>query len=96
MNHFFGRYTVATFGAERLANPGKKLSGVVGAQVTITAKVESISPDKTSVTLKTADGKLQAVKVQDKKNLKNVKVGDDVVVTLTESLAVAVKPAKNK
>lgn len=86
----------ATVAAERLAKPGDKPSGIVGSQVTITATVESISPNKTSVTLKMADGKLKAVKIQDKKNLDNVKVGDEVVITATETLAVAVKPAKKK
>jgi len=86
----------ATVAAERLAKPGEKPAGVVGAQVTITATVESISPKKTSVTLKMADGKSKTVKVEDKKNLDNVKVGDEVVITATETLAVAVKPAKKK
>lgn len=85
-----------TVAAERLAKPGEKPSGIVGAQTTITAVVESISPKKTSVTLKMADGKFKAVKVNDKKNLENVKVGDEVQITVTEALAVSVKPAKNK
>lgn len=86
----------ATVAAERLAKPGEKPSGIAGAQVTITAKVESISPKKTSVTLKMSDGKFKTVKVEDKKNLDNVKVGDEVVITVTETLAIAVKPAKKK
>jgi len=48
------------------------------------------------VTLKMTDGKFKTVKIQDKKNLENVKVGDEVVITVTETLAVAVKPAKKK
>jgi len=88
--------TAATVGAERTAKPGEKPSGIIGSQVTITATVESISPNKTSVTLKMADGKYKAVKIQDKKNLENVKVGDEVVITVTETLAIAVKPAKKK
>jgi ribosomal 50S subunit-recycling heat shock protein len=82
--------------AERLAKPGEKPSGIIGSQVTITATVESISPNKTSVTLKMADGKYKVVKIQNKKNLANVKVGDEVVITATETLAVAVKPAKKQ
>ena len=88
--------TAATVAAERLAKPGEKPSGIVGSQVTITATVESISPKKTTVTLKMADGKFKVVKIQDKKNLENVKVGDEVVITATETLAIAVKPAKKK
>jgi hypothetical protein len=88
--------TAATVATERTAKPGEKPSGIVGSQVTITATVESISPNKTSVTLKMADGKYKVVKIQDKNNLTNVKVGDEVVITVTETLAIAVKPAKKK
>jgi len=86
----------AALATERLAKPGEKPSGIAGAQVTITATVESISPKKTNVTLKMADGKYKVVKVEDKKNLENVKVGDEVMITVTETLAVSVKPAKKK
>jgi len=86
----------ATVAKERLAKPGEKPAGIVGSQVTVTATIESISPNKTSVTLKMADGKLKAVKIQDKKNLDNVKVGDEVSITVTEALAIEVKPAKKK
>jgi len=86
----------ATVATERTAKPGEKPSGIVGSQVTITATIESISPKKTTVTLKMADGKYKVVKIQDKKNLENVKVGDEVVITVTETLAIAVKPAKKK
>ncbi len=88
--------TAATVAAERTAKPGEKPSGIVGSQVTLTATIESISPNKTSVTLKMADGKYKVVKIQDKKNLTNVKVGDEVVIIVTETLAIAVKPAKKK
>ncbi len=84
----------AALGAERLAKPGEKPSGIARAQVTITATVESISPNKTTATLKMADGKFKVVKIENKKNLDNVKVGDEVVITVTETLAIAVKPAK--
>jgi ribosomal 50S subunit-recycling heat shock protein len=86
----------ATVGAERLAKPGEKPAGVAGSKVTITATVESISPKKTSVTLKMSDGKMKVVKVEDKKNLENVKVGDEVMITVTEALAIQVKPAAKK
>jgi translation initiation factor IF-1 len=88
--------TAETVAAERTAKPGEKPAGIFGSQVTVTATVESISPKKTSVTLKMSDGKFRTVKIQDKKNLENVKVGDDVVITVTETLAIAVKPAGKK
>jgi hypothetical protein len=88
-----GAAAVAT---EHLAKPGEKPSGIAGANATITATVESISPNKTSVTLKMADGKYKVVKIKEKKNLDNVSVGDEVVITVTETLAVSVKPAAKK
>jgi hypothetical protein len=36
------------------------------------------------------------VKVQDPKNLENVKVGDQVAITYTEALAISVEKAKKK
>lgn len=86
----------ATVATERTGKPGGKPGGIVGSQVTVTATIESISPNKTTVTLKMSDGKFKVVKIQDKKNLENVKVGDEVVITATETLAIAVKPAKKK
>jgi len=88
--------TAATVVTERTAKAGEKPSGIAGSQVTITATIESISPNKATVTLKMADGKFKVAKIQDKKNLDNVKVGDEVVITVTETLAIAVKPAKKK
>lgn len=86
----------ASVASERLAKPGEKPAGIVGGQVTLTATVESISPQKTSVTLKMADGKMKVAKIENKKNLDNVKVGDEVMITVTEALAIAVKPAARK
>lgn len=86
----------AAVATERLAKPGEKPSGITGANVTITATVESISPQKTTVTLKMADGKYKVVKIENKKNLDNVNVGDEVVITVTETLAISVKPAAKK
>ena len=39
-------------------------------------------------------GNTRVVKVRDPKNLQNLKIGDQVVATYTEALAVAVKPVK--
>jgi hypothetical protein len=58
--------------------------------------VESIGTDNTNVTLKLADGKYKVVNVEDKNHLDNVKVGDEVMITATETLAITVKPAQKK
>jgi plasmid maintenance system killer protein len=64
--------------------------------VTVTATVEAIDAKKNRVTLKGPEGKTQEIKVKDPKNLVNVKVGDQVVLTYTEALAISVEPAKKK
>ena len=78
------------------AKPGGKPGGVAANQVTVTASIEAIDAKNNYVTLKGPEGKTQEIKVQDPKNLKNVKVGDQVVLTYTEALAISVEPAKKK
>jgi Cu/Ag efflux protein CusF len=68
------------------ARPGGTLSQQMTAAVTITA----IDMKVPSVTVKTEDGRTMSFKV-DKKNLKDVKVGDVVDITYTEALAITVK-----
>jgi hypothetical protein len=87
---------VTASGGLATAKPGEKPAGVVANQVTITATVEAIAPKKNNVTLKGPEGNSVRVKVQDPKNLKNVKVGDQVVITYTEALAISVEKPKKK
>jgi hypothetical protein len=76
------------------AKLGEKPGGVIGGQVTVTATVEALDKKKQTVTLKGPEGKTQVVKVQNPANLKNVKVGDEVVITLTEAVAISVEGMK--
>ncbi len=77
------------------AKPGEMPAGVVANQVTITATVTAIDAKKPSVTLKGPEGNVKEVKIKDPKKLENVKVGDLVVITYTEALAISVhKPQK--
>ena len=87
---------MAASGAMATAKPGEKPAGVVANEVTITATVEAIDRKKTHVTLKGPEGNSVKVKVQDPKNLKNVIVGDPVVITYTEALALSVEKPKKK
>ncbi len=82
--------------AEGLARtkPGEKPGGIVGRQVTVTASVEAIDMKEPTVTLKGPEGKSVVVKIKDRKNLENVKVGDEVVLTYTEAMAISVEKAK--
>jgi Cu/Ag efflux protein CusF len=69
--------------------------GVAGMSMTVaTVTIEAIDPVTPAVTVKTADGDVMSFRVRHKKNLKNVKVGDKVVITHTKALMVAVEAPK--
>jgi hypothetical protein len=72
------------------SKPGERPAGLIGGQVTVTATVEAIDKKNQTATLKGPEGKTLTVNVEDPRNLVNVKVGDEVVITLTEALAVSV------
>jgi hypothetical protein len=78
------------------AKPGEKPAAVARSQKTITATVEAIDTKKPSVTLKGPEGNLVTVRVKNPKHIENVKVGDQVVITYTEALAISVHEAKKK
>ena len=73
---------------------GPKPSGAVTSQQTATVTVEAIDPAVPSIKVKMADGHSMTAKVEDKKNLEGVKVGDKIVVTFTEALMVTVEAPK--
>ena len=83
-------------GTASRAKPGEKPAGAVAKQVTVTATVEKIDKKKMIATLKGPEGKVVDVKVRDPKNLENVNVGDQVVITYTEAVAVSVEKPKKK
>jgi len=74
--------------------PGEKPAGVVAAQATMTVTVEAIDPETPAVTVRTADGNSVSFRVRQKKYLKDVKVGDQVTITKTEALMIAVEEPK--
>lgn len=71
--------------------PGDKPGGTVSRTLTTVVTVMSMDKTVPSVTVKTADGRITSFIVKDPKNLENVKVGDQVQVTYSESLMVNVK-----
>jgi Cu/Ag efflux protein CusF len=87
---------VTTEQAVAKAKPGEVPAGVVANQVTVTATIMDISPKKTYVTLKGPEGKTVDVKVMDPKNIEGLKVGDQVVITYTQALAIALDKPKKK
>ncbi|HEY7202698.1 MAG TPA: hypothetical protein VIA61_00280 [Methylomirabilota bacterium] len=76
------------------SKPGENPAGVIARQVTVTATVTAVNKQAPSVTIKGPGGKVETVKVQDAKNIANVKAGDLVDITYVQALAVALdKPA---
>lgn len=74
-----------------LAPKGAMPAGFVADTVQITANVEAINYQTRTVTLKGAEGTVRTVKVgEGVKNLDQVKVGDQVVLRITEAFAIAV------
>lgn len=74
-----------------LAPKGKKPAGIVTDTVELTARVENINYDLRLVTLRGPGGNAVTLKVGPRvENLKQVKVGDELVVRHTEALAIAV------
>lgn len=66
-----------------------------GVRMTVsTVTIMAIDMDTPAVTVKTADGDVLSFRVRHKANLKNVKVGDRVVVTHTKALMIAVEAPK--
>ena len=75
-------------------------SSVAGAsdtkRVTIVANVESVNAKRGVVTLRGTEGNFVDVKVRDPALLKEVKAGDQVVASVTETVAVGVQPVTAK
>ena len=60
----------------------------------MTAIITAIDKQKSTMTLKGPEGKLVNVQVQDPANLEKVKVGDELMITYTEALAISVEHVK--
>jgi hypothetical protein len=70
---------------------GPKPGGTIAKQETATVVVKAIDEKVPSITVVTEDKRTVSLKVEDKKNLKDVKVGDKVEVTYTEAVVISVK-----
>jgi Cu/Ag efflux protein CusF len=70
---------------------GPRPGGTVSQQQTATVTIKAIDAKVPSVTVLTEDGRTVSFKVEDKNNLKDVKVGDKVEVTYTEAVMISVK-----
>jgi hypothetical protein len=78
----------ATVTSMTRAQPGEKPGGVASQAVVVVMTIEDIDKENQRVTLKNADGKLATVKPRNPDNLNKVKVGDKIVITQTQSIAI--------
>jgi hypothetical protein len=72
------------------AEPGEKPAGQLTTAVSVVATIEAIDRTAETVTLKGLDGSTKTVRVRDPANLENVAVGDRVLISLTQAIAVEV------
>jgi hypothetical protein len=70
---------------------GPRPGGTIAQQQTTTVTIKSIDAKAPSVTVLTEDGRTVDFQVEDKKNLKNLKVGDKVEITYTQAIMISVK-----
>jgi len=70
---------------------GEKPGGGVATQVTVVAPVVAVDAPKSLVTLRGVEGNLVEHKVRDARLLDGVEVGDNVELTYTEAVAIAVR-----
>jgi hypothetical protein len=70
---------------------GPKPSGTVSQQQTATVTIKEIDAKVPSVTVLSEDGRTLSFKVENKKNLDGVKVGDRVEIAYTQAFMISVK-----
>jgi len=73
------------------ASPGQTPGAVVGTQTQVVATVSSIDTVKNTVELTGPDGVVETVNVENPENLTQVKVGEQIVITLTNVVAIALE-----
>jgi hypothetical protein len=78
---------------EARAKPGEKPAGAMGEAIEVVATILAIDPDEPSVILKGPKGNIVEVLVRDPQKLESVDVGDQVVITYTRAVAIAIKPS---
>jgi hypothetical protein len=69
-------------------------AGTVAVQDKATVTVKAVDPSVPSITVTTADGRTVTRKIEDKKNIEGVKVGDKIDITFTRALVTEVQNAK--
>lgn len=73
---------------------GPRPAGTLAQQVTASVVVTAIDAKVPSISVRAGNGAKMSFKVEDKKNIEGVKVGDTIDVTYTQALAVSVESPK--
>ncbi len=76
------------------ARPGSKPGAYGITETTVTAKIEEMDKTRQTVGLRTPDNDLLTLKAMDPANLDKVSVGDTIVITYREALAVSLEKQK--
>jgi hypothetical protein len=71
------------------AQPGQTPGAAAGRQLRLVVSVVSIDEANGTVTVKAPDGSVETVKARNPQNLKRIKAGDDLVVTLSRAIAIS-------
>jgi len=83
----------ASVGATANRGTGALPSATIATQETMTVTVKAIDATVPSVTVATDDGRVVTRKIENMKNLENVKPGDKIDITFTQALVTSVSPA---
>jgi len=72
------------------AAPGEKPGAAAASEMTLVLAIEAIDKENEQVTLKGPQGNSKIVQVRNPENLEKVAVGDKVMITFTEAIAISV------
>jgi hypothetical protein len=76
------------------AQPGQRPAVGAAREITAIAKVTAVDPKASTISMVGPRGNVVTFPVENKDHFKVVKVGDEVLVTYTEAVAVSVEPGK--
>ena len=83
--------SVSLKGGVATATPGGAPGAVAEAKASVVVSVVAIDEAKGTVTVKAADGTIETAKARNPANLKQLKVGDELVVSLERAIAVSLE-----
>jgi hypothetical protein len=73
------------------AQPGEIPGAAAGRKLSLLVSVVAIDEGNGTVTVKGPDGTTETVKARDRRNLKRLKVGDELVVSISRAIAISLE-----